>query len=316
MRAEVTRGVAGLIESTDHRVILNGTGGDEMNAQALNLAIPIADQLAHLRWGKVGKQLIDWSLLTRRPVFHLLFEALLEFMPLHVRALLVERGRLQPWIGTKFAKKFRIRDIQLEDLRGTWFWRPGPRDSAQTIMTLSRDLTCAAPSRLEQRYPYLDQELVEFLTSIPFDQLLRPGCRRYLMRRALAHLLPPEVRERITKVSASRCYPLTLQKHWWRVEHALSQPLSSLLGYIERDALYEDLAQLRDGIVPLHLVRLLKALSLELWLRDVQKRGIVNIPPLSAQKPLLDREETDVGRESLTRFDPQRKGGDYHAGIR
>ena len=210
-------------------------------------------------------------------------------MPLRVRALLVERGRLQPWISTKFAKKFRIRDTQLEDLPGSWFWRPGPRDSAQTIMTLSRDLTCAAPSRLEQRYPYLDQELVEFLTSIPFDQLLRPGCRRYLMRRALAHLLPPEVRERKTKVSASRCYPLTLQKHWWRVEHALYRPLSSSLGYIERDGLYEDLDQLRNGIVPLHLVRLLKALSLELWLRDVQKRGIVNIPPLSAQKPLFGR---------------------------
>ena len=39
-----------------------GTGGDEMNAQALNLVIPIADQLTHLRWRTAGKQLIDWSL--------------------------------------------------------------------------------------------------------------------------------------------------------------------------------------------------------------------------------------------------------------
>ena len=37
----------------------------------------------------------------------------------------------------------------------------------------------------EARYPYLDQNLIEFILSIPADQLLRPGERRSLMRRSL-----------------------------------------------------------------------------------------------------------------------------------
>jgi asparagine synthase (glutamine-hydrolysing) len=314
MRKEVTSAMSDLLRGTDHRVMLSGTGGDEINGQALNPAIPMADRLAHGRWRETGKQLVAWSLLTRKPALHLLIETLLELLPLPIRALCSERGELQPWVNRHFAKRYRIRAQQLEDLAGVWFWRPGPRDSAQTLMTLSRDLTCAAPSRLEQRYPYLDQELVEFSTSIPFDQLLRPGQRRDLMRRSLSHLLPPEVRDRKTKVSASRCYSTTLQKHWQKVEDVLSCPLGSLLGYVEAEGLRSDLVKLKNGIVPPYLVRLLKALSLELWLRDVCSRGIISIPATSPEKVAVSPARSSPDREQ--KFDPQKKGGEYHVGIR
>lgn len=140
MRAEVTSGMSDLIRRTDHRIMLNGTGGDEMNGQAVNLVIPIAEQLAHFRWREAGRQLVAWSLLTRKPALHLLLGTLLELLPLHIRTCFVERGRLESWINRQFARKYRIRDQQMEDLAGTWFWRPALRDSAQTIMTMSRDL--------------------------------------------------------------------------------------------------------------------------------------------------------------------------------
>jgi len=281
IRAEVASGISDLMQTIDHRVMLNGTGGDEMNGQAINLVLPIADHLATFRWREAGTQLVAWSLVTRRPALHLLFETILEFLSPHIRAYLVERGKLQPWMNRRFARKYRLRDRQMEDIEGSWFWRPAARDSAQTIMTLSRDLTYGAPSRLEQRYPYLDQDLVEFLASIPVNQMLQPGRRRHLMRRALSSLLPPEVRERKTKVSAARCYSMTLQKHWQQIENVLLSPLGSRLGYFERDDLYLDLVKLKNGVVPIHLVRLLKALSLELWLRDVAARGVIYIPSLS-----------------------------------
>ena len=141
-----------------------------------------------------------------------------------------------------------------------------------------KDLTNTCPSRLEQRYPYLDQQLVEFLTSIPFEQLLRPGERRFLMRRALAGLLPVEVLQRKTKVSNTRCYPITLEKHWQRVEQILTSPISSDLGYVDASKLRLDLASLKHGRIPTYLVRLLKALSLEFWLRESEARKILAIP--------------------------------------
>ncbi len=290
LRAEVKSGMAEALRRAEHRVMFNGTGGDEMNAQALDPLIPLADLLAHFHFRELAKQLVSWSLVTRRPFIRLLFESMLELLPLRIRARLTERGRLQPWVNPQFAKKYAISARQLEEVEGVWFWRPGPRDAMQTITTISRDLTYTSPSRLEQRYPYLDQQLVEFLTSIPFDQLLRPGERRFLMRRALAGLLPPEVLQRKTKVSNTRCYPVTLEKHWPTIEQALVSPLSSQLGHVDRDELRSDLLKLRHGQVPNHLVRLLKALSLELWLRDVEARKIIAIQhfsPVVASREML-----------------------------
>jgi len=243
-----------------------------------------------------------------------LFGALLELFPMQIRARLVARGRLQPWVDRHFARKYRMRTRQIENVEGVWFWRPGPRDAAQTIMTLSRDLSYSSPSRIEQRYPYLDQTLVEFLTSIPLEQLLRPGNRRSLMRRALSSLLPAEVLQRKTKVSAARCFSLTLEKHWDKVEQSLISSLSSSLGYVDGIELRADLLKLRNGQVPLHLVRLLKALSLEFWLRDLDARGILAIRPSSLVSAHTCAAFKDRLERDLT-TDRHKKGGECHERI-
>jgi asparagine synthase (glutamine-hydrolysing) len=283
MRAEVTSAMSEIIRRQCYRVILSGTGGDEMNAQALSISVAIGDLLARMRFPSAARDLLAWSRLTRRPLLHLFCGALLELLPLRIRARFSWRGKLQPWLNQQFANKYSIRARQLEDLPGIWFWRPGPRDSAQTIMTLSNDLTFSTPSRIDTRYPYLDQDLVEFLTTIPFEQLLRPGNRRSLMRRALSNLLPKEILERRTKVSTTRCCSLALQKHWGRIEEVLVSPLISQFEYINRDELRKDLISVRNGHCPIYLIRLLKALSLEYWLRDVVLRRVIappgNVPP-------------------------------------
>lgn len=280
MRAEVTNAMSEIIRQGGYRVFLNGTGGDEMNAQALSVSVAIADACMRFRILPAGKDLLAWSHLTRLPLLHLLCEALLEFLPLNIRARFSPRGELQPWIKARFAANYRLRARQLEDLPGVWFWRPGPRDAAQTIMTLSNDLTFTSPT-VEERYPYLDQDLVEFLTSIPFEQLLRPGKRRFLMRRALSGIVPQEILERKSKVSAMRCYSLALNKYWEKLVEALDHPITSELHYFDSDELKLDLRAVRNGHCPFHLVRLLKALSLELWLKDVIARGIVAPPDRS-----------------------------------
>jgi asparagine synthase (glutamine-hydrolysing) len=298
MRAEVTSAMSDVIRQGGYRVLLNGTGGDEMNAQALSIPVAIADAFMRFRLLAAGKDLLAWSYLTRRPLLHLLCQALLEFLPLNIRATFSSRGELQPWINRKFAAKYHLRARQLEDLPGIWFWRPGPRDAAQTIMTLSNDLTFSSPSAVEDRYPYLDRDLVEFLASIPSEQLLRPGKRRFLMRRALSGIVPKEILERRSKVSAMRCYCLALQKHWDKVTPVLDQPVTSDLDYFDSNKLKLDLMALRNGHCPFHLVRLLKALSLELWLRDVISRGIVAAPDRSTLRSLT-RATSELAQKDL-----------------
>jgi asparagine synthase (glutamine-hydrolysing) len=155
------------------------------------------------------------------------------------------------------------------------FWSPARRDAIQTLDTLARRMTYVPPSFLEHRYPFLDQEFVEFVTNVPLDQLLRPGQRRSLMRRSLRNLLPPSVLARKTKAGAGRCYTLTVKKHWNEIEHLLSDPLTAQFGYLEPKTLRQALNRLKSGDIPFHLAIVLKALALEVWLRNVVARGIV-----------------------------------------
>jgi asparagine synthase (glutamine-hydrolysing) len=299
MRSEVTTSMADIIARGRYRVLLSGTGGDEMNAQALSISVAMADLLARFQLRRASSELLAWSYLTRRPLLQLFLTTLLELMPLDVRARFAERGELQPWIDKSLARKYRIRARQLETLPGIWFWRPGPRDAAQTLMTLSNDLTFSSPSTIEVRYPYLDQDLVEFLTSIPFEQLLRPGNRRFLMRNALSGIVPNEILERRTKVSAMRCYSLALQKHWNEIERVLDRPFCAALHYVDAKKLKADLQMVRNGHCPIYLVRLLKALSLELWLRDVVSRGIISEPDPKLPRGAHTVFDASIGQKEL-----------------
>ena len=57
---------------------------------------------------------------------------------------------------------------------------------------------------LEARVPFLDYRLVELGFSLPGDELIRRGRTKDVLRRALADLLPPQVRERRTSSASSR----------------------------------------------------------------------------------------------------------------
>lgn len=308
-RREVRRGIEALIARGEHRVILSGIGGDEMNGQALNPLIPIAELIAHGQLVKAGRKLFDWSLLTRTPYLFCLMATLSELLPMTMRVWFSNFALRQPWINRQFAKQHRMAARELEDLHGVWCLRPGRRDALQTITTLSRELTRVTPSKLEHRYPYLDQDLVQFLTSIPFDQLLRGAQRRSLMRRALAGIVPSEILARQTKVSASRCYAVTVNEHWNEISESLASSVAARMGFIDSNILREQLGLLRNGQGAQIVATMLKALSLEFWLRDICARKSV--------KTQLRTPPTAIGRKLALQFAtyPHKKGGNRHEGI-
>ena len=270
-----------ILEEGGHRVLLTGTGGDEVNGQALDPRIVMADLFLQFRWIELSKQLTTWSLLIRRrPGLHLLFQALLQLAPSSVRANFTVQGKLAPFVNRAFARKHKISARQIEAAPSTLFLRPGVRDALQTVATLSRRVANAQPSLLEKRYPYLDQDLVEFLTAIPLEQLQRSGERRFLMRRAIGSILPQEVLTRTTKSRIGRCYCLLVQTHWARLVSSFSDPLSTHLGYIDRERLYQSLLRLKNGQVPTYSLGALRAVALEVWLSDASSRGVISIPGL------------------------------------
>jgi len=135
------------------------------------------------------------------------------------------------------------------------------------------------PSTEETRYPYLDKKLVEFLSSIPTEQLLRPGHRRSLMRRALADLLPHEILTRRTKGTASHYIPAALKKYWNELETILQSPVLSHFGYINQEQFLAALIAAKHGYLTPNYLRLSRALSWELWTREVVGRRLVSVQP-------------------------------------
>jgi asparagine synthase (glutamine-hydrolysing) len=277
-RAEIKHALSRLLEARRYGVLLSGVGGDEVNGQVLDPCIELATQLAHFQLRKAAKHLVAWSMLMRRPLLQLLFRSLAQFLPVSLRVWLTQAGRLEPWIGRHFASTYHLRTRQVQTMDGWWFSRPHIRDAVDTFIRLSKRMTYVAPSVIEPRYPYLDRDLVEFLLTVPFDQLLRPGDRRSLMRRALKEFLPEAILQRRTKASNVRCYSAALEQNWDLVNNIFSAPLISHLGYVHRDYFVQALVAMKNGQLPPNVVRLLKALSLELWLANPHTRKVLVLP--------------------------------------
>lgn len=66
--------------------------------------------------------------------------------------------------------------------------------------------TCAieaASHRLEYRYPLLDIRLIEFCLAVPARMKRKNGYGRYLFRKGIAGIVPPEIQWRVDKIGAT-----------------------------------------------------------------------------------------------------------------
>src|SRR5258707_7710328 len=205
------------------------------------------DLLLQLRFREVTNDLVAWSLIMRTPLIQLFLQTLAQFLPVSIRGRLTRQGQPDSWVNPTFASKYRLSERQLEAIEGLWLSPPSVRDAAQTINTLARLMTYSRPSILETRYPYLDQTLVEFLTSIPLKQMLRPGQRRFLMRRPLVDLVPPEILARKTKAGASHCYSVALEKNWDAIDGLFRSPLTGDFGYVDGPRIRSALRTMKNG---------------------------------------------------------------------
>jgi asparagine synthase (glutamine-hydrolysing) len=289
-----------LIQERGYRVLLSGVGGDELLGGVPNPTFQLAELIQKLRLVELGRQLISWSLIKRRPWVQLLGQACALLLPAWTRAKLNSNEKEKPWIDSNFARHYEVAARQLGPSHdfGSRLW--GYRARAQTITVVSWQRASATDRSMEgpeKRFPYLDQNLLEFLLAIPASQLLRPGERRSLMRRALAGLLPQEILNRKTKAVSARKVMTAVQVNWETLESILQAAVSSRLGFLDPTQLRECLIKGKNGDAP-QLVGMMRAIALELWLQDVVRRGLIrNICEAAPQLPKPDIVEWTSGPE-------------------
>ena len=276
-----TQGVRGalldLMQREKYRVVLSGSAGDEFLGGVPNPIPQLADLLVSVQPIKFAKELAAWSLIKKRPWIHLFWDALVFILPLTLRSTLAKDTEVAAWIDASFAKRHRIALRHLGPQGSYGFWQPSRRDRARTLVAMRRQMAHSngyAGGLEDRRYPYLDQNLMEFLLSIPAQQLLRPGQRRSLMRRALSALVPGEILSRRSKGSVARSALATIETNWPELQQFLISPLSVTAGYVNGPLFEQSMRAATAGDAP-RLVDLMKTVHLEAWLRNLAENHVL-----------------------------------------
>jgi len=267
-----------------YRAVLSGIGGDEFTGGVPDPHAQLADLIVQGKFGSLAKQLIAWSLVKRRPWTHLLWQAAINVVPASLGRYFSKEAKIEPWIQQDFAKRTGLALRQIDTAEHFGLWLPTRRSCIAGVLTMANNLAKVVPLAEvleEARYPFLDQTLIEFILSIPADQMLRPGERRSLMRRSLYGIVPADILSRRTKQVGRRTPMLALEKSWNDLQSIFQMPLSSRLGFIHEAQLLKTICDTRAG-KSTPLVRVLWTISLEYWLRDLTAREVLAAPAAPA----------------------------------
>src|SRR6266403_3052891 len=105
--------------------------------------------------------------------------------------------------------------------------------------------------------------------AVPCEQLVRPGHRRSLMRRALVGIVPDELLHRRRKAFVARGPMANISAQWPRLLDFSQHMLVSSLGITNSAEFVDALQKARLG-QQAPIVLLMRTLGVELWLRNLR----------------------------------------------
>jgi len=282
---EATVQLAACLISHGNRVVLSGIGGDEVAGGVPTPTPELADLLATARFRTLAHQLKLWALIKRKPWFHLLFDAARRFFPPALVGVETTR-RPAAWLQTNFVRRNQAPLIGYQTRSRMFGPLPSFQENISTLDVLRRQLACSAlplQPTYEKRYPYLDRDLLEFMCTIPREQLVRPGQRRSLMRRALVGIVPDEILNRKRKAYVTRSLTPAVSTQWASLVATNEHMISGSLGIVDPKGISEVLQRAKHGEqVP--IIPLLRSAYVETWLRNLVRWKVLPDMPNEGQQ--------------------------------
>ena len=267
------------LTSQGNRVVLSGTGGDEVMGGVPTASPEFQDLLARARFGALAHQLKAWALAKRKPWFQLFWGAVRDFFPSALLGV-PEYVRPVPWLQPRFVKRNWTALTGYGKRTRLFGALPSLQANVEAFDFLRRQLANTALSfepAYEKRYPYLDRDLLEFMYAIPREQLVRPAQRRSLMRRALAGIVPDEILNRKTKAFVARAPMKTVSRDWAKLMEMTQNMVIGSLGIVDSARLIETLQKARRGEDEIPMISLTRTILIEGWLKDIRKFGVVKL---------------------------------------
>jgi asparagine synthase (glutamine-hydrolysing) len=285
--------LADLLADGGYRVILSGIGGDEVLGGVSTPLPELADQFMKGHFCVFVKHAIQWCIYTRRPIAEVILDTVRFLTSMYLGK---DRGLcgLPPWINQA---AWHNEDGRRGPSGLSLFFTgvpPSSINNGKKWTGLLETMPHSYPSaiaRPEYRYPFLDRDLVEFLFRIPQEQLIKPGRRRYLMRRALVGIVPNLVLERKRKGYLVKGAMRTAQALNARFDAWLSDALIAQHGLVEPDQLRSAVHASCTSHHTEWLRAISRAMAFEFWLKT---NGLLKAATESPGLPRRDRQTTSV----------------------
>jgi asparagine synthase (glutamine-hydrolysing) len=271
-----SRQLASCLTSQGNRVLLSGIGGDEFMGGVPTPIPELMDLEARARLKSLARQLKLWALEKRTPWFYLFFEAARGFFP----ATLVgvpKRSRPPTWLEPGFIRRQWLALTGYPSRVKLLGPLPSFQENMFTVDVLRRQLACSALSTnppYQKCYPFLDRTLLEFICAIPREQLVRPGQRRSLMRRALVGIVPEDILHRRRKGFVARSPLVALSAQTSGLIAMTRSMATSALGIVDGKAFAGVLEGVRHG-QQVGIAHVMRTLWIESWLRTIAHKKIV-----------------------------------------
>jgi asparagine synthase (glutamine-hydrolysing) len=138
------------------------------------------------------------------------------------------------------------------------------------VLVLELSDRCAAAFAIEARHPFMDKRLIEFCLALPPEQKLHQGWSRIVMRRALADVLPEQVRWRGGKTDMTQNFIhgfLTFDREL--LEEVILHKVGNIEEYVDTHLLRETYHRSisSEKVKTTDLMTLWKVVTLSQWLR-------------------------------------------------
>ena len=288
---ERERSFESAVAGRQYRAILSGIGGDEVLGGVPTPMPELADYLVSLKMGRLFSQALAFCLTDRTPILRMLQRTVAYSIDSYVEPFRCST-QTPPWVSRQLRRIADTDDSYPPSQSHLFGYSPSRIANGVTWWLMLETLPHLRPAALsnrEYRYPYLDRDLVDYLFRIPREQLVRPGRRRSLMRRALAGIVPTEVLERRRKASLIRGPLASIQREQQAIRSILDTSLIGVMGFVDGECLKDALVAICQGNSLQWWPAIINAMNYEFWLQ--RQRGIVNGIPLSlAEAQALHRE--------------------------
>lgn len=256
------------------RVLLSGLVGDALFWGELPTPpLHLADLLREGRLGDLGREARALSRETQEPLLKLLWQGALTPLLKRQAHRSTFAARSGSWLHQNFVRRTGLAERRFGVPDDLGF--PLPSQSLQYSLIRQSVRTyalerCLSHSYLEMRYPFLDRRLLAFALAIPTDQKIRLAETRSIVRRALVGFLPEPIRQRRDKAGPAEAFLRALNPAWGWISRLLPDLRCADLGFVDGQRFRASLTLARHGLID-NLAQLMRAISLELWLRSLER---------------------------------------------